>query len=79
MHQSYLFVSSRTLRSQHFEIGKYGEAELRKRLPSPIYWIQPDRKILWNLVLLRDWLLHGDRPDHQRLVEQYLQTLPKAK
>ncbi len=81
MPETYPFVSSRTLRSQHFEIGKYGEAEMRKRLPSPLYWIktQGNRKTLWNVRLLKDWLLHGDRPDHQRLIEQYLQTLPTAK
>jgi hypothetical protein len=75
----YPFVSTRTLRTGHFEIGKFREAELRKQLPSPLYWIQPERKVLWNLVLLKDWLLHGDLPDHQRMVEQYLQTLPTAK
>ena len=72
----YPFVSTRTLRSCHFEIGKFREAELRKTLPSPLYWIQPERKVLWNLNLLKDYLLNGDRPEHQRLVEQYLETLP---
>lgn len=79
MPENYPFVSTRTLRSRHFEVGKFGEAELRKQLPSPLYWIQPERKVLWNLVLLKDWLLNGDRAEHQRLVEQYLQTLPQAK
>jgi hypothetical protein len=72
----YPFVSTRTLRSCHFEIGKFREAELRKTLPSPLYWIQPERKVLWNLTLLKDYLLNGDRPEHQRLVEQYLEALP---
>jgi hypothetical protein len=58
MQQSYPFVSTRTLRSCHFEIGKFGEAQLRKQLQSPLYWIQPDRKVLWNLVLVRDYLLN---------------------
>ena len=53
MQQSYPFVSTRTLRSCHFEIGKFGEAQLRKQLQSPLYWIQPDRKVLWNLVLVQ--------------------------
>jgi hypothetical protein len=69
------FVETRTLR-QHFEIGKFGEAKLRNQLPSPLYWIQPDRKILWNFELVRDYLLNGgDTPEHQRLVEEYLSTL----
>jgi hypothetical protein len=75
------FVETRTLR-QYFEIGKFGEAKLRCQLPSPLYWIQPDRKVLWNLELVRDYLLHGgDTPEHQRLIEEYLATLepPQSK
>ena len=71
------FVSSRTLRT-HFEFGKYVETQLRRKLPCPLYWIQPDRKVLWNFFLVQDYILHGDRPEHQRLVERYLQSLPKA-
>jgi hypothetical protein len=79
MPQTFPYVSSRTFRSQHFDIGKWGEAELRKKLPSPLYWIQPDRKVLWNVHLVKDYLLNGDRPDHQRLVEQYLSSLPSQR
>jgi len=78
MPQTFPYVSTLTLRSQHFEIGKFGEAELRKKLPSPLYWIQPDRKVLWNVHLVKDYLLNGDRPDHQRLIEQYLSSLPTS-
>jgi hypothetical protein len=79
MPQNFPYVSSRTLRSQHFEIGKFGEAALRKKLPSPLYWIQPDRKVLWNLYLIKDLILNGDRPAHTRFVEQYLASLPTTK
>ncbi|WP_019498382.1 hypothetical protein [Pseudanabaena sp. PCC 6802] len=68
------FVSTNTLRS-YFDLGKSLEAELRRELPSPLYWIQPNRKILWNLPLVQDYLLNGNSPQHQRLVEQYLSTL----
>ena len=69
------FVETRTLR-QYFEIGKFGEAKLRCQLSRPLYRIQPDRKVLWNLELVRDYLLHGgDTPEHQRLIEEYLSTL----
>jgi hypothetical protein len=76
---SFPFVETRTLR-QHFEIGKFGEAKLRNQLLSPLYWIQPDRKVLWNWILVRDYLLNGgDRPEHQRLIEEYLATLEPSK
>jgi hypothetical protein len=68
------FVDTRTLRS-HFELGKSLEAKLRAKLPSPLYFIQPDRKILWNFRLIQDWIFNGDRPEHQRLIEQFLSTL----
>lgn len=75
--QSFPFVDTRAFR-KHFQLGKFGEAVLRQKLPSPLYWIQPDRKVLWNLHLVRDYLLNGDGPEHQRLVESYLKSLPKA-
>ncbi|UJB69178.1 hypothetical protein HRE53_22770 [Acaryochloris sp. 'Moss Beach'] len=72
----YPFVETRTLR-RHFETGKYVDRELREKLPSPLYWVRPgSRKILWNLVLVRDYILHGgDRPEHQRLIEEYLASI----
>lgn len=70
----YPFISTATLR-KHFDIGKFGEAELRKKLPSPLYWIQPDRKVLWNFILLRDYLLKGDCDEHQKLIQKYLDAL----
>jgi hypothetical protein len=73
--RTFQFVETRTLR-QHFQLGKNIEAKLRTQLPSPLYWIQPDRKVLWNFELVRDYLLNGgDRPEHQQLIEEYLATL----
>lgn len=68
------FVETRTLR-QHFQLGKFGEATLRSKLPAPIYWIQPARKVLWNFRLVQDHLIHGDGPHHQQLVEKFLSSL----
>jgi len=67
------FVGTKELRA-HFNIGKFGEASLRSKLPRGIYWTKLDRKILWNFRLLQSFLLRGDCPDHQRLVEQFLQA-----
>lgn len=73
----YPFVDTRSLR-QHFQLGKFGEAALRRKLPSPIYWIQPDRKILWNFELIKNYLLNGDCPAHRKVVESYLQSIQKS-
>jgi hypothetical protein len=73
----YPFIDTKTLRRSHFNMGRSLEAKLRQELPSPLYWIQPERKILWNLRLLRDYLLRSNTsdPQHQVLVEQYLKSL----
>jgi hypothetical protein len=70
------FVQSREL-NQRFDLSKFQRLSLRNRLPEGIYWIQPDKLILWNLKLVTDYLLNGDTPQHQRLVEAYLLTLPQ--
>ncbi|MDX1977187.1 MAG: hypothetical protein SFT94_05895 [Pseudanabaenaceae cyanobacterium bins.68] len=71
------FVSTLMLRS-HFAIGKFGEAQLRAKLPKNLYWIQPNRKVLWNFKLVQDYLINGDGAEHQKLRESFLATLPKA-
>jgi hypothetical protein len=75
------FIGSVKL-EQYLDIGKQQRANLRTKLPSPLYWWQfPDgRKIFWNWVLIRDYLLNGaNTPEHQRLVEEYLATLEDKK
>jgi hypothetical protein len=73
---AFRFVQSREL-NQRFDLSKFQRLSLRSRLPQGIYWIQPDKLILWNLKLVTDYLLNGDTPQHQRLVEAYLLTLPQ--
>lgn len=80
MPQTFPYVSTRTLRLKHLELGKHRESELRRQLPSPLYYVFSGRKILWNLELVKDWVLNGgDRAEHQRLIESYLSTLPSQK
>jgi hypothetical protein len=75
--QSWPFVGSGQLKQQ-IDLGKDSQAELRKRLPEQIYWVRSPggRKILWNLMLLKDWLINGDSEAHQRAVEAFLSSLP---
>ncbi len=75
------FIGSDRL-EQYLDIRKTQRLELRAKLPSPLYWYQfpGGRKVFWNWVLIRNYLLNGgDRPEHQRLVEEYLATLEPAK
>lgn len=76
MPQTWPYIDTTKLRKDYFDYGKFVEAKLRRALPSPTYWTQVDRKILWNIHLVRDYLLHGDGPEHQRLVQQYRDSLP---
>jgi hypothetical protein len=75
------FIGSDRL-EQYLDIRKNQRLELRTQLSSPLYWYQfpGGRKIFWNWVLVRDYLLNGgDTPAHQRLVEEYLATLEQPK
>jgi hypothetical protein len=75
--QQFPFVGSAVLEVR-LDIRKTQRVELQKKLPSPLYWFQfpGGRKIFWNWVLVQDYLINGDGPNHQRLIEEYLATLP---
>jgi hypothetical protein len=52
---------------------------LRDKLQQGIYWIQPERRVLWNKVLIIDYILNGkDNSGHQELIDQYTASLPVA-
>jgi hypothetical protein len=47
-------------------------------LPRGIYWytLPNSTKIIWIRDLVRDWLVNGNSPAHDRAVEKYLKSLP---
>jgi hypothetical protein len=59
---SFPFIGSDKL-ERLLDIRKTQRQELQQRLPRPLYWYQfpGGRKIFWNLVLLQDYLINGDR------------------
>lgn len=76
--EEFRFIGSDKL-EKFFDIRKSQREKLRSQLPSGIYWFQvpKGRKICWNLILIRDYLIDGPRPAHNDLVEKYLSTLPE--
>jgi hypothetical protein len=58
----------------------YYNKELRPKLREKIYWFRlpGSSRILWNINLVRDWLVNGDCPGHQRAIEAYLKSLPSS-
>jgi hypothetical protein len=75
------FYSERSIRAEKYELTRWQSAQLRRKLPKGIYWLQIERGGLlqWNWTLLKSYLLNGaDSPETQSLVEEYLSTLPKA-
>jgi hypothetical protein len=50
----------------------------RTMLKEKIYWFHPPDsiRVLWNATLVKDWLVNGNSPQHQRAIESYLKTLP---
>jgi hypothetical protein len=72
------FLTEAFIKTNHIQLTPHQSLKLRETLPKGIYWIQIVERglIQWNWVLLQDYLIRGDRPEHQALVEDYLKSLP---
>ncbi len=79
-HKTFRFITETEIRKTYFDLTGWQSAQLRTKLPKGIYWLQIKARglIQWNFPLLQDYLINGDRPEHQALVEEYIATLPKA-
>ncbi|WP_310485073.1 hypothetical protein [Chamaesiphon sp. VAR_48_metabat_403] len=73
-------ISESAIRKDYIDLSPWQSIELRAKLPKSIYWIQPTErgKIHWNIDLLQSYLINGDCPQHQALVDEFLATLPTA-
>ena len=62
---------------ERLDIRSDQRAVLQQQLKSPLYWFQVPhgRKICWNWRLIRDYLMNGPGPKHNRLIEEYLASL----
>jgi hypothetical protein len=71
------FLTERSLKEKKIELTRWQSAQLRAKLQRGIYWIQITKGglIQWNWKILSDYLINGDRPEHQELIEEYLATL----
>jgi hypothetical protein len=71
------FMTEAFIRENYIQITPFQSKSLRSKLPKGIYWLQITKGglIQFNWTLLQDFLVNGDRPDHQKLVEEYLSTL----
>jgi hypothetical protein len=49
-------------------------------LAEKIYWFHPPGsiRVLWNVNLVRDWLVNSDSPAHQRAVDSFYKSLPSS-
>lgn len=76
--ENFIFVGSDKL-ERILDIKKSQRARLRSQLPRKTYWFQvPDgRKVCWNWLLIKDYLINGPGPEHEKLVEKYISTLPR--
>lgn len=74
------FLTEAFIKKNHIQLTPHQSLKLREKLPKGVYWIQFVERglIQWNWTLLQDYLIRGDRPEHQALVEAYLKSLPTA-
>jgi hypothetical protein len=51
-----------------------------RKLPEGIYWSRyPNSiRVLYNLNLIRDWMISGDSPAHKKAVERFVASLPSS-
>jgi hypothetical protein len=59
---------------------EYIRTDLKTTLTEGLYWFRlPNSvRILWNLNLVRDWLVNGNTPAHARAIEKYIASLPSS-
>ena len=77
----FVFKTEKSIRENHIEITKWQSADLRRKLPRGIFWIQIERGglVQFNWILLSSYLSHGlDSPITQKLIEEYTATLPQS-
>jgi hypothetical protein len=74
------FMTEKSIKREKYELTAWTSAQLRAKLPKGIYWLQLEKGglIQWNWTLLQSYLLNGDCPAHQTLVEEYMSTLPQV-
>jgi hypothetical protein len=54
------------------------DLRVRGLLPRGIYWytLPGSDRIIWVKDIVRDFLVNGNSPAHQRAIEKYLKSLP---
>jgi hypothetical protein len=72
------FLTEKYINANLFQLTRWRTAKLRESLPKGIYWVQVAQggQCHWNWTLLQDFLVNGDRPEHQELVSEFLRSLP---
>ena len=73
--------SQRSLQKFKAELTRWQLAQLRGKLDRGIYWFQlePGGVIHWNWTLLQSYMVQGEHSiEHQALVAEYMDTIPKS-
>jgi hypothetical protein len=76
----FAFLTEAYIHENHVQLTPYQSRQLRAKLPKGIYWLQIEKGglVQWCWILLQSYLLNGDCPSHQALVDEYMSTLPQA-
>ncbi len=50
------------------------------QLAEKLYWFRPagSVRVLYNVQLVRDWLVRGDSPEHSKSIETYQKSMPSS-
>jgi hypothetical protein len=76
----FTYLTEAYITENYVQLTPYQSRQLRAKLPKGIYWLQIEKGglVQWCWCLLQSYLLNGDCPAHQALVEEYISTLPQV-
>jgi hypothetical protein len=77
--KKFTFIRESKLQKEYVELSRWQLSQLRQKLPKGVYWLQITTGgiVQWNVELLLDYIVNGDSDGHQKLVEEFLSSLPK--
>jgi hypothetical protein len=78
----FAFLTEAFIREHYIQLTNHQSRYLRAVLPKGFYWLQTVKGglIQWNWTLLQSYLLEEgtSAPSHQKLLEEYMSTLPQS-
>ncbi len=78
----FTFLTEAYIKEHYIQLTPFQSLQLRGLLPKGIYWMQITKGglVQWSWTLLQSYLLEESTstPEHQKLLSEYMETLPQS-